>query len=213
VLLSDADARGQGPALLSLALPDCAADGTEAVMAKRFFYVCAGLLCLVLAASVSSAAEMRLTRGSRIRIEAPDQSPTPLVGSIMALTADSLVMRTSTDDRGLSLPLSSVKSFEFSRGRKRGGAKGAGVGFLVGAGGGGLALLIIGNTITYERINMTELTVGALGLGAVGALLGLVVGSIGHGQESWKRVEPSRVRVVIAPDESGTTRLGVSVGF
>jgi hypothetical protein len=75
---------------------------------------------LVFTASVDLFAQQEppVALGDRVRVTAPTIDPDQLVGTLVALGADTCVLEVEAGADPLTLPLASVTSFEVSRGRE-----------------------------------------------------------------------------------------------
>lgn len=156
------------------------------------------------------------TPGARVRVTHPGEGVR--LGTMVALTADSLVVRWAGSSDTAHMPLEQVTRLDVSRGmQRRNPAPRAGVGFLLGASIGAVAGLSSGedcsSTTGMICIGAGEaaLLVGGA-LGVVGAVVGAASG-IGRA-ERWERVpfEKSRVTVVAPPRGQGRG-LGLAVAF
>lgn len=74
--------------------------------------------------------------GSRVRVSAPIFGSKKQVGTVVSLTADTLVLRQGANTANRSLATSDITSLEISRGTQTHKAKGALWGTLIGAGSG-----------------------------------------------------------------------------
>ena len=129
-----------------------------------------------------------LAAGSRVRIKVPTGPYSALgrpwlVGSIVALDAETLVLKTMKQTTPLEVPLTSVTKFEVSRGKKRNIGKGAGMGAIFGSlFGAGLG--VFSGDVEAEYISTYIAAVVVLG--AFGAVLGTLLGSVPKDQ--WEKV-------------------------
>ena len=164
------------------------------------------------ARAASADEPVPVPRGSRVRVGAPDRLRAPVIGTLVAADAETLMLTGTPSGESVSLPRASVASFELSRGRPRKVLRDAGVGLLVGAGLG--ALLAAGaHEDNFLFSQSEEALIGGIAFGTLGGALGLVVGIFDRGSERWTEIEASRVRVVIAPHSGGALQIGVSAGF
>lgn len=127
------------------------------------FLACA---CAPAAAQDASSPDLRglgVSAGSRVRVAAPQVSPAPMVGTVAALTADSLLLTRGGGAR-LQIDTREVRALSVSAGRNRLGWA------LVGAGAG----LLVGGIVGARAGGAGDDT----GLGALaGFLAGIVVGT------------------------------------
>jgi len=136
---------------------------------------------------------------------APSVSGGFLVGTLVALDADSLVIRGSVDARRLSL--ASVEHVDLSRGRKSHARLGAGIGLLVGAGAGALA------SCDNENNQSDLVPIQCIAMGAAaGALLGAVTGALVR-TERWEQIPLDRLRMSFTSDRGSAWTLRVSISF
>ncbi len=98
--------------------------------------------------------------------------------------------------------------------------KGAGIGLLVGAATGAVIGLASGDDPSCSgsgwfcwRFTAEEkAALGAVGLGGLGAVIGLIAGAA-SGSERWEKVPLDRVRVSVGPQRDGRLGFGASVRF
>ena len=179
----------------------------------------AALLAVVLVPDWAAAQEASPSRapaavapGARVRVTAPGGAE-PRVGTLVALTPDTLTARWATGDSG-AVALAEVTGLEVSRGLRGRPWRGAGLGFL-----GGAVIGAVWGAKTYEGCNPQEpcidfagsdaasATAGAIVLGAAGALVGGVVGALWRA-EAWRPVALERGRVGLVTPARGRV-LGV----
>jgi len=172
--------------------------------------------------SVMPHASMALAPGARMRVTLPGTEP--FVGTLLLATNDSVRIDLASGS-AITLPTSRLTRLELSAGVQRHGWKGAGIGLLSGAAVGG----VIGFA-TYRRsscvpnalaqifcdlIDRTSREVTVAGdaalAGTAGALVGALIGRVGH--ETWIPVSVARVssvRVRLLDDVAPATARGVS---
>jgi hypothetical protein len=153
----------------------------------------------------------RVAPGARVRVTHPAEGTR--VGTALAITDDLLFVRWSNDSDTVGVPLAEVTRLDVSDGRNTHRTlKRTGIGIVAGAGLGA----IIGAVSTDKSqpfITQGELAgVGALLVGTLGGLMGLVSGVLQS--EPWQEVplDRSRVGVVATPGGHGT-RLGFALAF
>ncbi len=176
------------------------------------------LLALVLASpSVAVAAQQTpVTPGARVRISAPSVAENPLLGTVVALPADTLIVDAPGYADPLALPLASVARLEVSQGQESRTLKGAGIGSLIGAGA-GLASAAIACAITGDcdsgdpYTGLVYLSLGVLGA-AAGALTGAIIGSTKE-VDRWVDVPLERVRFGLTPSEHLGLTVSARVAF
>lgn len=182
---------------------------------SRRVRLCMGPIVLTLVgASAAAAAEdstlqQPVTPGVRIRIQAPEAFPGKLVGTVNAVSTESL----SIDVPGRSEPVSVLREkiahLDVSNGpRSRGidAAIGAGIGAAVGAAGGALA----SSNQRGHIVSSGEVAAvcAVLGVG-VGALIGAAIPP----GERWTPVAPNRYRVSFVPTLDHGLDLAVALKF
>jgi hypothetical protein len=153
----------------------------------------------------------RVAPGARVRVTHPAEGTR--VGTALAITDDLLFVRWSNDSDTVGVPLAEVTRLDVSDGRNTHRTlKRTGIGIVAGAGLGA----IIGAVSTDKSqpfITQGELAgVGALLVGTLGGLMGLVSGVLQS--EPWQEVplDRSRVGIVATPGGHGT-RLGFALAF
>jgi hypothetical protein len=160
--------------------------------------------------TISSQELPPLKPGDRIRATAPTLSPSPLVGTVVAFEANSLMVKRGTGTRRLSL--ASLTRLEMSQGRRSHAALGAGIGLLVGAGVGA----VIGSGCKAIIVPVSSeggcIAVGAAAIGGAGALVGAVTGALVR-TERWAEVPLDRLRVSFTSDRGGALKIRASLRF
>jgi hypothetical protein len=161
-------------------------------------------------ARIASQQAPRLKPGDRIRAQAPSASPGPLVGTVVAFQADSLMVQ--GDTKSWRLSLASITRLDISQGRRSRAGLGAGIGLLVGAGVGAL----IGSGCDAIVVPVSSeagcVVVGAAVFGGAGALVGAVTGALMR-TERWAEVPLDRLRVSFTSDRGRALTLGASLTF
>ena len=181
------------------------------------FTMILALLMFVPFTSVTAQEPPSVKVGDRVRVTAPDLGIRKQAGRFAALRADTLVVAVA--DSTMTFPVASVTRLELSRGQKSYGGAGARIGFLSGAAIGA----IIGFTEGDEcRLICTRsanplsaearAVLGAISLGGIGALIGLVAGRL-HKTDLWEEVPLDQLRVSVGPQRDGRFGLGLSVRF
>jgi hypothetical protein len=160
--------------------------------------------------TISSQELPPLKPGDRIRATASTLSPSPLVGTVVAFEANSLMVQRGTGTRRLSL--ASLTRLEMSQGRRSHAALGAGIGLLVGAGVGA----VIGSGCKAIIVPVSSeggcIAVGAAVIGGAGALVGAVTGALVR-TERWAEVPLDRLRVSFTSDRGGALKIRASLRF
>lgn len=158
--------------------------------------------------------------GQRVWVRSPKSSGAldkGVKGTVEGISGDSLQLRLESGSEVVSVELGEQDQLFVFTGRRRAPLRGA----LIGGGGGALVGLVLGlaagedcskshGWFCFDRGEMA--TAGALGLGAVGLVGGLVIGGLGH-HDTWTRVAwLEGVRPVITPNPHGIT-VGLSLAF
>ena len=176
-----------------------------------------------------TAQEATAAPGTRIRVSAQGFAAPRLVGTVVALHADTLLFAPQRGRGLIVVPLESIQRLEVSRSRSSVGStilKYAGIGLFLGAASGALAgpfVMSSGCTALKKDLDnqskcLADLVNGetrlkaALLFGIAGTAVGALVGAI-VGRERWERVVPGRVRVSFAPQPTARFTLVASVGF
>jgi hypothetical protein len=138
-------------------------------------------LALLITASVDLFAQRvpPVAAGDRVRVSRLGTVP-PVVCTVLALKADTLVLDAEDRVATLEVPLSLVKKVEVSRGQKSNAGSGALKGGLIGAGIGavlGGAAWLGSDSDDFIKIGPEAVAVGAAVLGGVGAFAGLLIGA------------------------------------
>jgi len=157
----------------------------------------AALLLLVVAGPASPARARQkppeppppLVEGSRIRVTLLAKDSPKVIGSVLALSPDSIVMTTTVDTLPATIRRIDVKKLELSRGMKSNAGRGAGIGALIGA-------VLLGSMLASAagvEGSQNEVAVVAMAGAAVGAVggagLGALIGSASR-SERWDKVPP-----------------------
>lgn len=169
-----------------------------------------------------------LEQGQRVRVTAPDVYVVQGIGTLGALTADSVVLL-QDPFRRVSIPRAAVQTLEVSRGRVNrqglatvvGSVAGAVAGALIAAGTyenpcGGAPNAFSGAACQLKSSTQGEAVLGGALLGGLaGGLGGLLVGA-GLSTERWERVPLDRlegVRIGVTPLLGSRRGVAISVAF
>ncbi len=150
-----------------------------------------------------------LATGQRVRVTAPTISNVPIVGALAHLNADTFLVETHGDTS--RVPRAAVERLDVSMGQKSNAGKGALFGGLLGGGIGALALGSSSLCADLEASGTCAL-VGAGGGGLAGLLLGALIGSTSK-RDRWESASVDRLRVSFIPREHGRLLLAASVSF
>lgn len=143
---------------------------------------------LVLTSSIELLAQgsPELVPGARVRVSALTVPYGKMIGTVISLTADTLVIENENLLYSIAVPISSVSKLEVSRGQKSAAGKGAGIGFVVGAVIGAAIGVGLGANPGFCAMDELEngdtcigevAPLGAVGLGLLGAGIGAAVGA------------------------------------
>ena len=185
-------------------------------MSARVF-VSLSVVVALTALSASSPAQSTtslatpIAAGTRVRVSAV-QLGDAITGVVVTHSADTLVVKADGDSGTIALPTAQMARLEISRGKHTQKLKGARIGYLSGA-----ALGAMAGYATYEDPHCRaedwicidfgpgfDAAVGATFLGAVGALVGTLVGN--HEREQWRPASGGLgrdARMGIAPARGG----------
>jgi hypothetical protein len=158
-----------------------------------------------------------LEPGARMRLDVCNPFCTArMVTRFVAVFADTLLLETETQGTPETIPFSSVRKLEVSRGLKSNAGKGAGIGLLVGAGVGA----VLGTVVAAARWDRADCArgrcrwplvgIGALGVGAVGTLIGLTAAG---SSDRWEEVPLERLRLRVTQQLDGRFGFGLFVAF
>lgn len=152
--------------------------------------------------------------GSRVRIRHPGAGPR--TGTLVALAADTLVVRWTDAADSARIPVSQVSRLDVSRGSQRRIMSRMGGGLAIGAAAGAVIGLALGvaEDCEAELFCITPAggaLVGGVLFGATGAVVGALTGI--RPSERWERVplEPGRVAVLVPTRGHGV--LGIAIAF
>ena len=171
----------------------------------------AAMLTSAASSKIAAQETVRLEPGQRVRVTAPTISSTQIVGAFGHIEADTLVVE--TDGRTWHLPRASLTRVDVNRGQKANAGKGALFGFLIGAGVGAVALGSSDLcTETLEVAGGRCALIGAGGGGVAGLLLGAIAGALIK-TDRWQKVPLDRLRVSFIHPGHKPFALAMSVGF
>jgi hypothetical protein len=166
-----------------------------------YFSFCGALVLLFLACTSESAADedaqlqQSLTPGMRVRILAPEVSPSKIIGTVNQVSEDSMTLDVPGRNEPVSILREKIARLDVSGGpRSRGidAAIGAGIGAGIGAAGCALA-----NGSGRGHIVSTGAVAGVCALlgAGLGALIGVAIPPI----ERWKQMSATRYQVSFGP--------------
>jgi hypothetical protein len=147
------------------------------------------------AAAEDVPSQQSLTPGMRVRILAPDLSPSKVIGTIERVSDDSVTLGVPGRNEPVSILREKIARLDVSEGpRSRGvdSAIGAGIGAAVGAAG-----CALGNGSGQGHIVSTGAVAGVCAV--FGAGLGALIGAVIPPGEHWKAISATRYRLTFAP--------------
>ncbi len=174
------------------------------------------VVALILTASADLFAQQEppVAPGDRVRVSRLGTVP-PLVSTVLAFKADTLVLDAEDRVAPLEVPLSLVKKVEVSRGQKSNAVSGALWGGLVGAAFGailGVAAWSGSDSDDFISFGPEAVAVGAGVLGGVGAGVGLLIGAATR-SDRWEEVPLDRLRVNMVSRRNGGLAIRLSLAF
>jgi hypothetical protein len=161
---------------------------------------CSALVLLVaftsaIAADGDAPLQQSLTPGMRVRILAPDHSPSKLIGTVDQVSDSSVTLNVPGRNEPVSILREKIARLDVSEGpRSRGvdSAIGAGIGAGIGAAG-----CAAGNGSGSGHIVSTGAVAGICAL--FGGGLGALIGALIPPGEHWKEISAARYRFSFAP--------------
>lgn len=161
-------------------------------------------------------AHSQIVPGARVRVRAPSVAADQIVGTLVAVNADTFVLKAEGRSAPMAIPLALVTRLEVRQRpahHGRSAAIGATIGFLAG---GLIGASIVGGiaggaALGGVQVEEKYIIAASLGGGAFFAGIGGVVGGL-MGGETWVRV-PLPTRIGLAPKRNGRIRLAGSVNF
>lgn len=140
--------------------------------------------------------------GEKARVWLSGNDKKELSGNLLALDADTLVLRANSGDT-LSLPVNSVAKMEIVTGKKRFGIlKGALLGFITGAATGALIGYNVDVSEDCEFCEGFYAAFYALTLGSTGVLAGSFAGAVIR-KDQWQKVPPNMIQLQPVKKEPG----------
>jgi hypothetical protein len=147
------------------------------------------------AADTDAALQQSLALGMRIRILAPDLSPSKIIGTVRQVSENSVTLEVLGHDEPVSISREKIARLEVSNGpRSRGVDAAIGAGIGVGIGAAGCALT---HGSDSGHIVSRGAVTGACSLlgGGLGALIGMAISP----GEQWRTVSQASYRLSFAP--------------
>jgi hypothetical protein len=161
-------------------------------------------LALLFSPASLSAQRPLVEPGARVRVTAPDFGIVEQIATYDGVRRGMLIV---VADSTINVPLATVYRLEVQR-RKGHPWRGAGVGFL----GGALLGAVVGPTLSGDLSDGDKRIIAAGGLGLVGSLLGIGIGSAIK-TERWEGIMLDQLGVSIVPQPGERYACGVSVMF
>jgi hypothetical protein len=186
--------------------------------AAKAFALVSALVITALAAPAVLAATPRgvseLVPGRRVRLTAADTRVGPRAGRLISVSPDSLVIAADSTGGISAIARSEITGIEISRGRTHRVGRDTGIGFLIGAGSGALlgAISTDPNDFIFNK-PADGAVLGAIFLGPIGALVGLIVGVSHLDAERWRPLDQVGVDIVLPDSRSETLRVALAVRF
>lgn len=171
--------------------------------------------CLAEESATPKGDQFALVLGAWIRIKAPSVSDRQLVGALVAVGADTLVLRSKEQSMLLVIPVASVARLDVSRGMQRRYGRGAVLGLVSGAGLGFFLGLASGDDEPGAFMSLTggeKAMLLAIPLGLFGLLVGTLIGATVE-SDIWQPVPLDRIRVGILSQRHGGPVLSASFSF
>ena len=175
----------------------------------RHAFVLVAIFAFVPLASAKAQGPPPVKVGGRVRVTAPSLGIREQVAMFETWRGDTLVI---VADSSMNFPLAFVTRLEVGRNRRYAG-RGAAIGLaLGGVGGGGLVGVACANDSFTKDAAGGCAVAGAVVFGAVGALIGALIGT-GITGTHWEEVPLDRLRLQVAPQRDGRFGFGASVRF
>jgi hypothetical protein len=159
------------------------------------------------AAGEDAPMQQSLTPGMRVRILAPDISPSKFVGTINRVDDQSVTIDVQGRSEPISVLREKITRLDVSAGRRSrwvDAAIGAGIGAA------GSALACSASETKHSIVNNTDVTAGCA---LAGALLGAAIGAAIPPGEHWNEMPVSRYRIGFAPRLDHGLNLAVAWRF
>jgi hypothetical protein len=154
--------------------------------------------------ATARAQPLPLVPGQRVRVTVPTLSVLRQNTTFRRLDGDTLVLSSA------SYPLSSVTRLESDSGRKPHASEGAGIGYLVAAGGSFIA--VQGSTRGTEARELRKAVIVG-GSSVIASVVAAIIGGLFWESDRWDPVPLDRLRVSVVRRRDGRLGLGLSVAF
>ena len=167
-------------------------------------------------AALSTQVQPPLESGKRIRVAAPLVGSERMVGVYLSHDDTTMQLQTEAQVAPLTIPLVYVTRLELSQGRKSNALKGLVIDSASGVVLGIVAGLVVGQENGDNPCGGGRpaecAAIGAVAVGATGALVGLGIGALSK-SERWNEVSLDRLRVSIVPQRDGRLGFGLAIMF
>ena len=183
-----------------------------ASVAMSFSNALALLTLACVFASVSAAGEdapldLSLTPGMRVRVLAPDNSPSRIVGTVNRVDDQSVTINVPGRSEPVSVSRGKIARLDVSAGRRSrwvDAAIGAGIGAVASA------LACSSSENQHSIVSNTDVTAGCA---LAGGLLGAAIGAAIPPGEHWSEMPATRYRIDFAPSLDHGLNLAVAWNF
>lgn len=180
---------------------------TPSAMAMGLLVTLACLFACVSMAGEQSPLDLTLTPGMRVRVVAPDISPSDLVGTISKVDDQSVTIDVPGRSEPISVLREKIARLDVSAGRRSRWVDATIGAALVAAGG---ALACSASETKHSIVSNTDVTAGCA---LAGALLGAAVGAAIPPGERWNEMPANRYRIGFAPRLDHGLNLAVAWKF
>jgi len=171
-----------------------------------------GAIAVLLSPVVAwSQDDVSILAGSRLRVTEREGRHDRYLGTVGAMSRDSVVVRIDKSGRRAPFAWAGLSRIEVGKGKKGHTAVGAGIGLVAGVVVGGL----IGAVTTNSDTDMEDWSNALAGAG-IGAALGMIIGGVigaRHETERWSDVEVGSISVSAGICRNGDLALELSVHF
>ncbi len=173
------------------------------------------LACLF--SSVSAAGEdvpldLSLTPGMRVRILAPDISPSRFIGTLRAVNRESVTIDAPGRAEPVSVLREKIARLDVSEGSQSRGVDAA-IGTAIGAGVGAIVGAVAGSNQNNNQVVRISTAADAGIVALFGALIGAVIGAAVPPGERWGEMPATRYRIGFAPRLDHGLNLAVAWQF
>jgi hypothetical protein len=156
--------------------------------------------------------DVDIVAGSRLRVTERESKHDHHLGTVVAMSADSVVVRLDESGKRAPFAWAGLSQIDVSRGNHGHAAAGVGIGLLGGAGIGAL----IGAISTQRSSDNLEKAMNTLAWSGIGAVVGMIAGGIigaNHKTEKWTEVEVESISISAGASCDGGVALILGVHF